>query len=307
MVSDRPKVLAPIHNRPFLAYLLDFLDDAGIREVVLCTGYMANLVEETFGPTYGRMRVSYSRELTPLGTGGALRAATSHIQTDSVLVLNGDSFCEVDLHVMVAAHPPARRSNHLTNRGPRSQRFGRVQIDGEGRLLAFKEKAQTLGRVGSMPASICSIEACWDGFRGTARYRWRKRFFPPGLAAVFMATRYAGGSWTSELRNRSPTRKLFSARSARRRVFFRKKGKRIGVMIISRTPFRISFLGGGTDYPAWYREHGGAVIATTIDKYCYLTCRYLPPFFEHRYRIVYSKIENAEPSKRSATLPSRRS
>ena len=65
-------------------------------------------------------------------------------------------------------------------------------------------------------------------------------------------------------------------------------------MIISRTPFRISFLGGGTDYPAWYREHGGAVIATTIDKYCYLTCRYLPPFFEHRYRIVYSKIENAE-------------
>ena len=63
-------------------------------------------------------------------------------------------------------------------------------------------------------------------------------------------------------------------------------------MIISRTPFRISFFGGGTDYPAWYREHGGAVLATTIDKYCYLSCRYLPPFFEHRIRIVYSKIEN---------------
>jgi galactokinase/mevalonate kinase-like predicted kinase len=63
-------------------------------------------------------------------------------------------------------------------------------------------------------------------------------------------------------------------------------------MIISRTPFRISFFGGGTDYPAWYRQHGGAVLATTIDKYCYLTCRYLPPFFEHRIRVVYSKIEN---------------
>lgn len=63
-------------------------------------------------------------------------------------------------------------------------------------------------------------------------------------------------------------------------------------MIISRTPFRISFFGGGTDYPDWYREHGGAVLATTIDKYCYLTCRHLPPFFEHKYRIVYSKIEN---------------
>ena len=65
-------------------------------------------------------------------------------------------------------------------------------------------------------------------------------------------------------------------------------------MIISRTPFRISFFGGGTDYPAWYRQHGGSVLATTIDKYCYISCRYLPPFFEHRIRVVYSKIENCQ-------------
>ena len=63
-------------------------------------------------------------------------------------------------------------------------------------------------------------------------------------------------------------------------------------MIISRTPYRISFFGGGTDYPAWYREHGGAVLATSIDKYCYLSARFLPPFFEHKIRVVYSKIEN---------------
>jgi D-glycero-alpha-D-manno-heptose-7-phosphate kinase len=62
-------------------------------------------------------------------------------------------------------------------------------------------------------------------------------------------------------------------------------------MIIVRTPFRVSFFGGGTDYPAWYQEHGGAVLATTINKYCYLSCRYLPPFFEHKYRVAYSKIE----------------
>lgn len=63
-------------------------------------------------------------------------------------------------------------------------------------------------------------------------------------------------------------------------------------MIISRTPYRVSFFGGGTDYPIWYKENGGAVLATTIDKYCYISCRYLPPFFEHKYRIVYSKIES---------------
>ena len=62
-------------------------------------------------------------------------------------------------------------------------------------------------------------------------------------------------------------------------------------MIISRTPFRISLFGGGTDYPEWYRKHGGSVLSTTIDKYCYITCRYLPPFFEHKYCIVYSRTE----------------
>lgn len=62
-------------------------------------------------------------------------------------------------------------------------------------------------------------------------------------------------------------------------------------MIISKTPFRISFFGGGTDYPVWYRENKGQVLSTTIDKYCYITLRYLPPFFPHKHRIVYSKIE----------------
>jgi D-glycero-alpha-D-manno-heptose-7-phosphate kinase len=62
-------------------------------------------------------------------------------------------------------------------------------------------------------------------------------------------------------------------------------------MIISRTPFRISLFGGGTDYPAWYHEHGGAVIGMAINKYCYLSVRWLPPFFEHRSRIVYSQVE----------------
>ena len=62
-------------------------------------------------------------------------------------------------------------------------------------------------------------------------------------------------------------------------------------MIICRTPFRISLFGGGTDYPRWYNRHGGAVVGTTIDKYCYVNIRTLPPFFEHKHRIVWSQIE----------------
>jgi D-glycero-alpha-D-manno-heptose-7-phosphate kinase len=63
-------------------------------------------------------------------------------------------------------------------------------------------------------------------------------------------------------------------------------------MVITSTPLRISFFGGGTDYPVWYRQYGGAVLATTINKCCYITCRRLPPFFEYHSRISYSKVEN---------------
>lgn len=63
-------------------------------------------------------------------------------------------------------------------------------------------------------------------------------------------------------------------------------------MIITKTPYRISFFGGGTDYPEWYLKNGGEVISSTIDKYIYISCRNLPSFFNHKFRIVYSKVEN---------------
>lgn len=63
-------------------------------------------------------------------------------------------------------------------------------------------------------------------------------------------------------------------------------------MIITRTPFRLSLFGGGTDFPSWYKDNGGVVLSTTIDKYCYISCRFLPPFFNHKHRIVYSKTES---------------
>lgn len=66
------------------------------------------------------------------------------------------------------------------------------------------------------------------------------------------------------------------------------------LMIITRTPFRISFFGGGTDYPVWYNEYGGSVLSTTINKYCYINCRYLPPFFDMKYLIRYSVREETK-------------
>ena len=65
-------------------------------------------------------------------------------------------------------------------------------------------------------------------------------------------------------------------------------------MIITKTPYRISFFGGGSDYPEWYKKFGGSVLSTTIDKFIYISCRELPPFFDHKYRVVWSKIENVK-------------
>tara|TARA_R110000787_G_scaffold285461_6_gene401298 strand:- start:40715 stop:41725 length:1011 start_codon:yes stop_codon:yes gene_type:complete len=64
--------------------------------------------------------------------------------------------------------------------------------------------------------------------------------------------------------------------------------------ITARAPFRISFFGGGTDYPLWYKEHGGAVLSTSINKHCFISCRYLPPYFEQKHRVVWSHIENVQ-------------
>ena len=73
-------------------------------------------------------------------------------------------------------------------------------------------------------------------------------------------------------------------------------------MVVSKTPYRISFFGGGTDYPSWYLKNGGEVISTTIDKYCYITSRYLPPFFDHKYNVRWSKHEKPNTLKLARVL-----
>src|ERR671910_3457055 len=97
VVSDRPKALAEIHGRPFLAYLLDQLSTAGCSRVVLCTGHLGEQIERAFDKRYRNLQISYSRETRPLGTGGALRLALPDLLSDPVLVMNGDSFCATDL------------------------------------------------------------------------------------------------------------------------------------------------------------------------------------------------------------------
>ena len=141
MAPDRPKPLVEIRGRPFLSYLLDQLSDAGIKSVVLCTGYLAEQVETEFGNLYGTLRLVYSRESFPLGTAGAIRFAMDMIDSEPVLVMNGDSYCEVDLRAFWSWHCDKQAAASLVlTEVPDTKRYGRVHANPDGSLVGFNEK-----------------------------------------------------------------------------------------------------------------------------------------------------------------------
>jgi len=156
-VADRPKVLAEVHGRPFLSYLLDQLAAAGCREVVLCTGYLGERIVARFGDAYGPLRLRYSQEPAPLGTAGALRLALPLLESDPVLVLNGDSYCQADLAAFLDWHQGHAASATLVlTRVADVSRFGSVEIDADGRVLRFQEKAG-VSRPGWINAGIYAV------------------------------------------------------------------------------------------------------------------------------------------------------
>ncbi|WP_017301387.1 nucleotidyltransferase family protein [Nodosilinea nodulosa] len=146
VVSDRPKVLAEINGRPFLGYLLDQVAEAGLRHVVLCTGYRADQVRSLLGDRWQDLTLTYSQETTPLGTGGALRLALPQLRSSTILALNGDSYCGADLAAFWDFHRQKQtQATLLLTQVPDTQRFGRVQVDGGDRIVAFEEKGNTTG------------------------------------------------------------------------------------------------------------------------------------------------------------------
>jgi D-glycero-alpha-D-manno-heptose 1-phosphate guanylyltransferase len=167
VVSDRPKVLAIVRGKPFLAYLLDQLAAAGVGRVVLMTGYRGEQIEEEFGDRYRDLSLDYSIETSPLGTAGALRLAlpklfpassadrsTKNGAAGGVLVLNGDSYCDADLTAFRTFHHRERADGSLVLAPVAdTSRFGKVETAANCRLLRFLEK-QEAGGPGSINAGI---------------------------------------------------------------------------------------------------------------------------------------------------------
>ena len=156
-LPDIPKALAEVSGRPFVRILLDRLEHFGIRRVVMCTGYLGRLVREALGDRHGALRLAYSQEESPLGTAGALGHARDLLQSDPVLVLNGDSYCHTDLErffTWFQGH--SADAGLVLTRVADTGRYGRVKADSAGVIMSFSEKTAD-SRPGLINAGIYLI------------------------------------------------------------------------------------------------------------------------------------------------------
>ena len=146
-LGDTPKLLAPIGGRPFLAYLLDWLRDFGAKRIVLSLGHRAQAVVDFLDrhrSSYDDQTVVTVTEPRPLGTAGAIRLARPNLRTDPVLVMNGDSFADADLCAFLAQHRrTGAKATLLCAEVDDASRYGRIELDGEGRIQGFIEKDPT--------------------------------------------------------------------------------------------------------------------------------------------------------------------
>ncbi|MGQ9694889.1 MAG: sugar phosphate nucleotidyltransferase [Thermodesulfobacteriota bacterium] len=158
LVPDRPKVLAEVGERPFLSYILDHLNLFGVREVVLCTGYLGEKIEEVFGNNYKDMHLMYSREISPRGTGGALRLALPFFKSEQVLVLNGESFCSANLDCFWRSHlARGAEASIVLTIAPERLGHGLVLTDEDGFVFRFVGK-RNISSIGWVNAGIYLIK-----------------------------------------------------------------------------------------------------------------------------------------------------
>ncbi len=145
-LPNLPKSLAPIKRKPFLDRLLNQIDDAGFKKVILCTGYLGELIREEFGNSFRGLSLVYSREKQPLGTAGALRQAVPLIKSNLCLVMNGDSFINIDLNDFLEWHLSHRyKSSIVLKRMLKPIRYGSVELDHQGIIKSFCEKSDETG------------------------------------------------------------------------------------------------------------------------------------------------------------------
>ncbi len=144
IVSDVPKPMALVNQKPFLEYIFNYLIDNSVKHVVLAIGYKGDIIKEYFGNNYKGIKITYSTEDTPLGTGGAIKKALDYCKNDDVFIINGDTYYDVNLKLMKDFHN--NKESNLTIAVKLMHyfdRYGSVVIQ-DNKIIEFKEKRKTI-------------------------------------------------------------------------------------------------------------------------------------------------------------------
>ena len=158
VVSDRPKPMALIENRPFLEILIQNFLRAGFGRFVLCTGHLSDSVAEHFANRYSDLSIVISEENRPLGTAGAIKNAEHRVHSNPFLVTNGDSYCDIDLEAFCRFHDLHRALLSIVLAPSKDTRdYGRIEVGEAGRITTFAEKTQVT-RPGLINAGIYLFE-----------------------------------------------------------------------------------------------------------------------------------------------------
>ncbi len=141
VIREVPKPMAPIGEKPFLAYLLSYLSGEGIQHVILSVGYKHEHIRQYFGDQYDHLTIEYAIEPKPLGTGGAIRYALQFTSSEEVLICNGDTLFMLSIRQFITYHQQARALLSLALKGMQHpKRYGLVEIDHHCRIIHFHEK-----------------------------------------------------------------------------------------------------------------------------------------------------------------------
>lgn len=146
VLPGQQKVVAKVKDHPFLEYILNQLSMAGFKKIILCTGHLGHQITEIFGDNYKNLSLTYSNETQPLGTAGAVRNALRFLNSQTILVANGDSFYDSDLQKFYVFHMNKKASGTiLLTKVSNTGRYGKVDLDDNGQITGFHEKDESTG------------------------------------------------------------------------------------------------------------------------------------------------------------------
>lgn len=259
VISDRPKVMAPVNGKPFLEYIIQLLRRNGFKEIVISVGYLGDYIKTYFGDgTNFGVKVEYVVEDFPLGTGGALKKAESYFE-EPFLVVNGDTYLETDFSRLISFHSGKKSLATIAlavinNVGE----SGLVSLQKSGKIKSFKEKPKT-SKKGLVNAGYYFFTPkIFKHIPSGKRLSLEKIVFPK-LVKAGLIYGYAMNA------NFLDIGKPESYEIAK--TYFKKQKK---IVIEANAPVRVCFAGSGTDLPEYFRKYGGRIFSVTIGMFAHV-------------------------------------